>query len=273
MDPSTSQKLFYIIGPLRTGSSLTSRCIDDHPEAICLCESEINRALFSTYDLKLHWERMLAHGLTHRDIVTLYNGKRQNDIDSFLKWHKQSENLLKKIYKKPEVKVFGDKSPDIWRSNALTWWMSQKIPLIYTVRDPRAILRSIEKDANQPMYIREKHWQGLIGNFNTWEVYLNQPNILISRYEDLVREPEVAMKRIYHHLGLDYSARFQESFARLFPKRFLWNTVIDNDTGKSRDFDLNRTIISDNELTKRQLDLVYSDPTILRFMRRFGYLN
>ena len=38
-----ADRFFFIIGPLRTGSSLMARCIDDHPGSICLCESEINR--------------------------------------------------------------------------------------------------------------------------------------------------------------------------------------------------------------------------------------
>ena len=43
--------LFFAVGPLRTGSSLMARCIDDHPAAICLCESEINRAFFKDHYL------------------------------------------------------------------------------------------------------------------------------------------------------------------------------------------------------------------------------
>jgi hypothetical protein len=54
--------LFFLIGPPRSGSSLMSRCIDDHPQALCLCESEANRGLFSPFALKLHMNRMRLHG-------------------------------------------------------------------------------------------------------------------------------------------------------------------------------------------------------------------
>ena len=39
---------FVIVGPLRTDSSLLARCIDDHPTAMWLCESEINRCSSKT---------------------------------------------------------------------------------------------------------------------------------------------------------------------------------------------------------------------------------
>ena len=58
-----TDRYFFIIGPFRTGSSLMARRIDDHPEAICLCESEINRALFKFYYTQLHAQRMEGHGI------------------------------------------------------------------------------------------------------------------------------------------------------------------------------------------------------------------
>ena len=60
--PDSPMNLFFLIGPPRSGSSLMSRCIDDHPQALCLCESEANRGLFSPFALKLHMNRMRLHG-------------------------------------------------------------------------------------------------------------------------------------------------------------------------------------------------------------------
>lgn len=54
---------FSLVGALRTGSSLLARCLDDHPEVVCLCESEINRALYPRHCYSLHFRRMRNHGL------------------------------------------------------------------------------------------------------------------------------------------------------------------------------------------------------------------
>ncbi len=80
----TRAGLFFAVGPLRTGSSLMARCIDDHPAAICLCESEINRALFKEYYLELHCERMVSHGLTLQEAIRFVDRKKQDDIPTWL---------------------------------------------------------------------------------------------------------------------------------------------------------------------------------------------
>ena len=112
--PSTGRAgLFFAVGPLRTGSSLMARCIDDHPAAICLCESEINRALFKDYFLELHCERMVSHGLTLQESVNLLDRKKQEDIPSWLKWYSEVAVRLSVLYGKRYLPVFGEKSPDL----------------------------------------------------------------------------------------------------------------------------------------------------------------
>ncbi len=58
------------------------RCIDDHPSAICLCESEINRALFRDYIVRLHCERMVSHGLTWEEATGYLDRKNQDNVQA-----------------------------------------------------------------------------------------------------------------------------------------------------------------------------------------------
>ena len=95
--------LFFIIGPLRTGSSLMSRCLDDHPQAICLCEAEINRALFQDYFVALHFRRMSRHGLAPDNIAELLNGRKQDDFSSLIGWYADSQQHFSRLYNKPEL--------------------------------------------------------------------------------------------------------------------------------------------------------------------------
>jgi hypothetical protein len=265
--------VFFIVGPLRTGSSLMARCMDDHPSVICLCESEINRALYQDYYLKLHHTRMLAHGLTSEEIIGYLNRKRQDDLASLMKWYSDVCPRMAEIYQKPELMRFGDKSPDFFQDHELLNHLAYNHQLIYTVRDPRAIYASIEAQDDESREDKDERWQRLTMNYLQWKPYLDFANLLVVRYEDLVREPRATMQTVYSHLSLPDSERFLEPFPRINSARFLWPTAIDWATGIARDFDVARTERWRTTLTEKQIDHALSNPSIHEFMNRFGYTS
>ncbi len=263
--------LFFVVGPLRTGSSLMARCIDDHPAAICLCESEINRALFKDYFLELHCERMIGHGLTLNEVVRYLDRRKQDDIASWLDWYSDVSPRLAALYGKHYVPAFGEKSPDLFEAPRLVAYVAENYPSIYTVRDPRAILRSILVQDDTLLLDKAERWYALIQNYIAWKPYLDEFNLLVVRYEDLVTAPAKTMEVVYSHLNLPFSPRFMEPFPRLFPQRFLWETSVASESGVRRDFDLTRINAWQRGLTDEQLGLVYSNATLVEFMERFGY--
>lgn len=271
--PADPTRLFFIVGPLRTGSSLLSRCIDDHPQAICLCESEINRALFPPFVITHHIGRMEAHGLQSRQALELLNGRRQDNVDDWRSWYSAVFPLLAERYGKPNVQMLGDKSPDFFTAPALVEELADRERLIYTVRDPRAIRRSIDRqtDASPPQ--KAERWEFLKANIRCWRPHWDRPNLLTVRYEDLVREPAATMERVHAHLGLEPSARFLETFPRADHRRFLWNTAVEWHGGSGREFDPARAEVRDEDLTEEQRASVTSDPDVADFARRFGYAD
>lgn len=263
--------LFFVVGSLRTGSSLLTRCIDDHPAAVCLCESEINRVLFGSYYVKLHCDRMVAHGLTLDEITALLDRKKQDDIPSLLGWYTEVAPRLSDLYGKPCLAALGDKSPDFFSTPSLVEYLAASHQLIFTVRDPRAILCSIvtQDDASPPE--KEERWANLLENYGAWKPYLNAVNMLVVKYEQLVTNPEATMRAVYAHLDLPYSAHFATHFARRFPSRFLWHTAVDLNTGAHRAFDSDRIGRWRTILTDAQLSRLYSEPAVCEFMERFDY--
>ena len=111
----------------------------------------------------------------------------------------------------------------------------------------------------------------LLGNYLAWKPFLNEPNLLVVRYEDLLRDPVKTMFKVYEHINLPYSTRFLEPFPRLFPQRFLWETTVAQDSGINKEFDQGRISSWMTALSEDQLDPVYSNPLIIEFMERFGY--
>jgi hypothetical protein len=268
---ATTPRLFLVVGPLRTGSSLMARCLDDHPQAVCLCESEVNRALFQDYYLRLHCRRMEAHGFTLEDAILFINKKKQDDIESFLKWFPAVWPRAAELYHKPDALVFGDKSPDFFRSQELVDHLAEHVRLIYTVRDPRAIFWSIESQTDTNRRDKDERWDFLLRNYEAWRTHLDRPNIHAVRYEDLVSDPIATMTAVYAHLGLPHSTRFLEPFPRAYPQRFLWTTAVDWQTGIRKDFDASRVSQWRQRLSREQVERISADARIAEFMDRFGY--
>jgi hypothetical protein len=262
---------FFVIGPLRTGSSLMARCLDDHPAMICLCESEINRALFRDHYLKLHFRRMAVHGLSAQDTINLLDRKKQDDVASLTSWYREIAPRLSVLYAKQNLFALGDKSPDFYRSSKLVRHLAEAHRLIYTVRDPRAILWSIRAQGNEPWQDKIARWSSLMRNCLTWKPFLDAPNVLVVRYEDLVKSPESTMTAVYDHLGLLYSPRFLRAFPRAFPQRFLWKTAVDYETGFAKEFDTSRVDRWRENVSAKDLSQLHSDERIREFMDRFGY--
>jgi hypothetical protein len=248
-----------------------SRCIDDHPQTICLCESEIHRALLYDFYVELHFQRMRFHGLSAPDIVHLLDRKRQCDLTSLFNWYHQVTPKVTEVLQKKDIQCLGDKSPDFYESPELVDILIRDHKLIYTVRDPRAILMSILRQKDSSAAQKQDRWNRFEQNFRTWEPHLDRENLLVVRLEDLIAAPETTMTGVYEHLNLPYSSRFTEKFERLFPGRFLWKQVVNTQSGIHNAFDPHKIDQWKNEITQEQLDLVNLNPSIVRFMNRFGY--
>jgi len=263
--------LFFLVGPLRTGSSLLARCIDDHPDAICLCETDINRTLFPPYAIAHHVLRMDKHGFNAQQALQLLDGRPQNSVEAWHGWYECILPLVRERYGKPDAHVFGDKSPDFFTAPALVEAIAPASRLIYTVRDPRAILRSIwgpREDSTEEE--KEERWDFLKANIRCWRPHWDRSNVLTVRYEVLVREPVETMTSVYAHLGLEPSRRFLEPFVRADHERFLWDSAVDWTTGASKDFDTARAEVREGDLADEQLERL-RDPDVVGFMDRFGY--
>lgn len=261
---------FSLIGPLRSGSSLLSRCLDDHPHAICLCESEIARTLFPGYFYTLHFRRMRDHGLTDAETIQMLDGRRSDDVGSYEAWHERAFRLLKQRYAKPAAQALGDKSPDFYRNRVLVDHLRSSHRLIYTARDPRAIYRSIEADTTERTH-KDRRWSEFLANVDVWFRHLDETNILPVRYEDLVASPVDEMDRIHAHLGLESSSNFLADGPRKFPRRFLWKTNVDPVGGEALPLDSSRIDQWKREDYVKGFEKLASNPIVRSYCDRFGY--
>jgi len=261
---------FFLIGSLRSGSSLLARCLDDHPQVICLCESEINRTLFPGYYYSLHLRRMINHGINYETIIKLLDGKEHGSLDAIEMWYRQIFPILKKLYGKPEARMLGDKSPDFYISKELMEHLLNHYKLIYTARDPRAIFRSIQADSTDDKE-KERRWRSFLDNVAVWKDYFERENILIVRFEDLVTAPILQMERVHNHLGLEHSVAFLEKGKRKFPRRFLWQSTIDMKSGHICDFNAHFADKWKQELSEEEFGRIGAQSLVQEYAALLGY--
>jgi hypothetical protein len=262
---------FFIIGPLRTGSSLLARCIDDHEEALCLCETEINRTLFPGYFEDLHRIRMDAHGVAASSTNMLLKGRKRDDVDAMMAWYETVRPAFQKAYNKPNIKAFGDKSPDFFKAPKIVAHFLKHYKLIYCVRDPRAVVRSILQQAGASAQEREVRFTEFLGNIATWMPHWDRGSVFASRYEDLMACPEDQMAKIYDFLGLAPSTRFLIDFPRYYPRRFLWTTSVDMQTGRALPFNPRKARVSNADIPAKVRKRLKRSPQIAAYCERFGY--
>jgi hypothetical protein len=216
---------------------------------------------------------MRSHGLYADEVLALLDRKKQQCENSLIDWYNDASAKFSSLYQKENLQAFGDKSPDFYRNSELVKYLAHSYPLIYTIRDPRAILNSIMTQKDASLEEKEERWQSFINNFLAWEGYLDRENIIIVKFEDLILEPELTMTKVYNHIGLEYSSCFLENFTRKYPKRFLWENIIDEKTGIIKKFDSAKIIDWEKELTKKQLNQIYSSEEVIRFIHKFGYTS
>lgn len=212
------------------------------------------------------------HGFGRERVLELLNKRPQNSVEAWRGWYADVLPLVRERYGKPGARALGDKSPDFFTAPALVEAIALAERLIYTVRDPRSIVRSIWRKREESTEAeKEERWDFLKRNIRCWKPHWDRPNMLAVRYEDLVHDPVAVMNRVYGHLGLEPSTRFLEPFKRADHRRFLWDTAVDWTTGAARELDAARAEVHDEELTEEQRARVFDDAEISGFMERFGY--
>lgn len=223
------------------------------------------------YFVALHFLRMQHHGFSHMETAQLLTRKPQNCIETLMNWYTEAAKLAREKWQRKDARLVGDKSPDFCLIPELVETLVHDHRILYSIRDPRAIFRSIVRSPNSQPPEMHRRWASFRKNFEAWESYLERDSILIVKYEDLVRVPESTMHRVYSHLSVPYSSHFLEPYVRLYPSRFLWKTAIDWETGIRNDFDVSKIDNWQNDLTQEELDFVRNDTIANRFRTRFAY--
>lgn len=242
---------FFLTGPNRTGTTLLARCISDHPDCICLFESNIHVDAFGGLRTVGHSGRMKNHGFSPEQTSELRKRVKKGDVVSLLRWYDECAAILRDLYQKPNLTHIGDKNPYFHTSPGMIDAIAP-YHKIWTIRDPRSVWYSGK--AKGKNYI-----SSYLNNVKQLSSRMDDSTLIV-RFEDLVLDPEATMKTVHEFLEVPHDSSFLDHKPDKYDRRFQWNpnsvqTFDPNQLEKWKTTTIPKTIMKQ----------------VKKIMRRFGY--
>jgi hypothetical protein len=210
---------FFLIGSGRSGTTLLRTIVNQHPEVCIPPESHgaLPNAVKQYYKGGENgWQRLVALSLgeflRHKNF-RLWETDLQKNISELYELQNEKHSLtaiINYIYAeyikkhKPGAKRWGDKTP--FNTLRLKWVkkLYPKAKYIFVLRDPRAVASSFRKSEINPS-LKESalRWRASIKAFEKLEKE-SKNNTMLIKYEDLVIEPEVIIRKVCVFLNIDF---------------------------------------------------------------------
>lgn len=296
--PHITQELHFIVGIGRSGTTLLTKLLNNHPAIHCLPEANFlvfclhsykDRTHFTEQEISLIFEQIKTYSLTHPwigwdfdPVQVKHEVLEQLRAQSAMSY----EQLCKLIYShfkvsgedKSGAKILLDKNPSY---TLFTKHIGRSFPqskFILLVRDYRANVLS----RKQSVYMKSPH---VAFNAHRWRLFnklvmqwhkRHPEKMIVVRYEDLVRQPDAELARICKFLTIDASLNLTESSTS---RRIDYESYQIDPRHKERFVkkysDLNKTISADRlEAWQTQLpaeEIRTCDAICSGFAARFGY--
>lgn len=206
------EKMFFLSGLPRTGSSLLTNILSQNPDIL----SEGTSGLLGT--LQAVVERFNENEVMKKAIV---NTHREEDFLYFI------ENIPSEYYKTNKRKFILDKNR--------TWSYTGNVDLIkqYIDNNPKIILmiRPVEEITKSFFSLYEKNKSNeretffktldpFISSFNFLldGILYSKENILLVSYDELVNQPKQTIDKIYNFLEIPHFTHNFERIATIFPE-------------------------------------------------------
>ena len=229
--------MFFCVGSEKSGTTLLARVLDQHPDVACIWESYAFRPNARASIFNPDSEKWGRHGFSEDD-VQLWSRVWNDRARSFLGriagrltgknvfitscFRRTMPSALDDFARRCDARVVGDKWPAYIRyiDELLTVFPDARI--IYNVRDPRALWNSAQRFKERRR--GDELLEQMLDNDRRIRPYLERPNFLTVRYEDLVLEPDTTVQRMYDFLGCDFSASYlqYDPGNDPYPERWSW---------------------------------------------------
>ena len=202
----------FLIGPPRTGTTILSKLLNAHTNVLLTNET----AVF------LQLDRMIKKSAIGSSAGIIfgksYHGLWANHLQTETKYLIESFYIqIAKAERKSHILYWGEKHPHLSECLDFISKLYPNAKYIYSVRDPRDAICSIAEMTDSSIEAALKNWMIASESYEKFIASIPQKNVIISRYEDLVKSYDIALERIFSKLNLkldDVSRQYLKEYKR-----------------------------------------------------------
>ncbi len=251
--------------------------LDQHPQIACIWESYLlqpdshncianpdsynwSRHGFAKEDVQ-RWAKVFSSPPGIKERIFKYLTKR--DYSGINKFRQVAYESFSDFAHRCGASVVGDKWP--WYINHIDFLLEAfpDAKFIYNVRDPRSHWNSAQhfKQRKRGDEILDE----MLKKDKLITPYLERPNFLTIRYEDLVIDPINTCQQLYQFLGVDFSVDYLDYSSETDPYPERWNWI-----PQSKDnFNINHTIKWKEQMDEHEIEKINKQANW--FIKKYKY--
>lgn len=277
----------FILSTARTGSTLLSSMLNMHPEIISTVEEPFAYNLYQRYNKVTTWTDEIIESYCN-DFFLFSNGKLElqfgtkDDLKKILKDNQDNLNVVNAIKftyfafypskDKKNITTIVDKQLHFHfhLEDICKYYPTAKF--IVLIRDPRDTVflkqqYAIKNKINKDIYILAKLWDFIYSNIFKKLKGIDSSRVLITKYEDLVSEPEFELNKICNFLNIKFNDNLLNSHKSIASEFDSKINKLDIEKQKQYIIDIKSLTEKVNakkidlwkkELSKKQSDLIWS---------------
>lgn len=201
---------FFIVGSGRNGSTLLASILNAHKDIFIPPEQFFLPYIIMKRYLMFFW----SAGKLKSYILETINKKEKTlnwnaNLCNLKVYSKDIPTIINNIYrsyaakKKGEIKVWGDKTPINIHFMNFIYPEFYNAKYIFLVRDPRDVVLSYKKLKKHKAYNTKYALWKWMDSIKKLKYLEDKTEVLIVKYENLVKEPEIEISRILQYLDLE----------------------------------------------------------------------
>jgi hypothetical protein len=230
-------RVFFCIGAAKSGTTLLARVLDQHPDVACIWESYAFHPRSQASIFNPASDSWRKHGFSETDVrrwAAIWRAEPRSFVRRVLRrltgrtflatacFRRTMPEALADFARRCGASVVGDKWP--WYIDHLNDVLTvfPEARYIYNVRDPRGLWNSAQRFKGRQR--GDELLRRMLDMDRRIVPYLDRPNFLTIRYEDLVHEPEVTCRRLFAFVGCDFGHEYllYNPAADPYPRRWDW---------------------------------------------------
>jgi len=209
---SVPERAIFVVGVGRSGTTLMLGLLDNHPELLVLPAESKARSWYREPDPVATFYEMSSYGKAFPETEEAkreFERRLRERLTGPVELREALLTIVEAVawaHPAPGARAWVEKTPKHLRNTSeLFREFGPETRVICMIRDPRSVYASRAKRWHKG------GWRDVRSFARRWSIddqltarFERDPGFMVVRYEDLLRDPEPAMKRVAEHLGIAF---------------------------------------------------------------------